>query len=97
VLGNKSLESEIIGFLQKARDNENYPDGGALAKPEMVRTAAKTVAHEGLCSRRPFWLKLAFGFAELAEMARICNPCLPFCSVPVPFSLVHLPSANSQS
>ena len=32
----------------------------------MVRTAAKTVAHKGLCSERPFWLKLAFGFAELA-------------------------------
>jgi len=26
----------------------------------MVRTAAKTVAHKGLCSERPFWLKLAF-------------------------------------
>jgi len=26
----------------------------------MVRTAAKTVAQKGLCSERPFWLKLAF-------------------------------------
>jgi hypothetical protein len=46
--------------LENHQVSQNYLNGGALAKPEMVRTIAKTVAHKGLCSGRPFWLWLTF-------------------------------------